>query len=97
MTSIIAPCLSALLLPPLLLLLLDSSAYEQVRVVCSLSGASALARSRRAAVAKTLLLRACDVRRLHDSVRPAQQLCGRVYACMRTTNVCRRRCHVSLL
>ncbi len=47
MTSLIVPCLSALLLPPLLLLLLASSAYEQVRVVCTLSGAAALACSRR--------------------------------------------------
>jgi hypothetical protein len=45
MTFVIAPCLSALLLSPLLLLLLASSAYEQVRVVCALSGAAALARS----------------------------------------------------
>jgi hypothetical protein len=53
MTSVVAPCLSALLLPPLLLLLLASSAYEQVRVVCSLSGAAAVAR-RRAAVTKAV-------------------------------------------
>ncbi len=54
MTSVIAPCLSALLLPPLLLLLLASSAYEQVCVVCALSGVATLARSQRAAVAKAV-------------------------------------------
>ncbi len=42
MTSVIAPCLSALLLPPLLLLL-SSSAHEQVRAVCSLAAAFARA------------------------------------------------------
>jgi hypothetical protein len=47
MTSVIAPCLSALLLPPLLLLLLASSAYEQVRVVCALSGGHSCAQPTR--------------------------------------------------
>jgi Ni/Fe-hydrogenase subunit HybB-like protein len=46
-----SPC-SALLLTPLLLLLLASSANEQVRVMCVLSGAADLVRSRRAAIAK---------------------------------------------
>jgi hypothetical protein len=54
MTAVIAPWLSALLLPPLLLLLLASSTYEQVHVLCTLSGAAALARSRCAAIAKAV-------------------------------------------
>jgi hypothetical protein len=54
MNAVIAPCLSALLLLPLLLLLLASSAYEQVCAVCTLSGAAALARSRCDAVAKAV-------------------------------------------
>jgi zona occludens toxin (predicted ATPase) len=40
MNAVIAPCLSALLLLPLLLLLLASSTYEQVCAVCTLSGAA---------------------------------------------------------
>jgi hypothetical protein len=54
MTSCISPSLSALLLPQLLLLLLASSVYEQVRAVCALSGAAAFARRRRATVAKVV-------------------------------------------
>jgi hypothetical protein len=68
MTSVVAPCLSALLLSPLLLLLLASSAYEQVRVVYALSGAAALAcswaqpmRRRRPSGSKTLLTACCRI------------------------------------
>jgi hypothetical protein len=49
MACVVAPCLSALLLPPLVLLLLASSANKQVRVVCVLSSAVTRPRSRRAA------------------------------------------------
>jgi hypothetical protein len=47
MTSLTARCLSVLFLPPVLLLLLVSSTHEQVRAVCSLSGAAALAQRTR--------------------------------------------------
>jgi hypothetical protein len=70
MTSVVAPCLSALLLPPLLLLLLASSADEQVCAVCILSGSCSCAqpmRHRRQAVntrgsktPKTLGVAPCD-------------------------------------
>jgi hypothetical protein len=80
MNAVIAPCLSALLLPSLLLLLFDSSTYEQVCAVCTLSGAATLARSRCDAVAKgskTLLSPLCWRRASNPSlVASAGRCCG---------------------
>ncbi len=98
MTSVIAPCLSALLLPLLLLLLLASSAYEQVRVVCALSGAAAVARRRRAAVAKAVknavVASVCGHRASSPSlVVSARRCCG---SSINAVRVCGDTCERSL-
>jgi hypothetical protein len=96
MTSVIAPCLSALLLPLLLLLLLDSSTYDQVRVGCALSGAAAVARRRRAAhaVKNAVVASVCGRRASNPSlVVSARRCCG---SSIHAVRVCGDTCERSL-